>query len=69
MAGGQCKSTMSEARTVIFALESVVGKPLYLELPGVGHDSWTAVFERDSEVRAWMFRQKRHSSSASTCDP
>jgi predicted peptidase len=51
---------VSETRTMIAALESAGGKPRYLELPGVGHNSWVPVYERDSEVLAWMFQQVRH---------
>jgi predicted peptidase len=58
----------SETRAMIDAMKSAGGQPHYLELPGVGHDSWTAVYRQDSDVLAWMFRQARNSSSASTGD-
>jgi predicted peptidase len=54
----------SETRAMIDAIKSAGGQPRYLELPGVGHDSWTAVYRQDSEILAWMFRQVRKSSSA-----
>jgi predicted peptidase len=49
---------VSESQVMIAALESAGGKPRYLELPGVGHDCWTYVFRENSEVLAWMFRER-----------
>jgi len=50
---------VSETQRMIAALERAGGRPRYLELPDVGHDSWNAVYRADSEVLAWMFRQAR----------
>ncbi len=50
---------VSRTQTMIAALRRSGGDPRYLEMPGVGHNCWEAVFRPDSEVLTWMFRQRQ----------
>jgi len=49
---------VQRSRTMIAALRAAGGRPIYSELPGVGHDSWTPAY-RDSFVLDWLFSQRR----------
>jgi len=40
------------------AVKEAGGNPKYTELPGVGHDSWTAAYH-DEKLLDWFFRQHR----------
>jgi hypothetical protein len=42
---------------MIEALRAAGGNPLYSELKGVGHNSWTPAY-RESECLDWMFSQR-----------
>jgi len=46
-------------RRMIEAIRQAGGQPLYRELPGVGHDSWTAAYTNADGVVPWMFQQLR----------
>lgn len=45
------------SREMVEAIRAAGGKPQLLELPGVGHDSWTQTYHDPDGVLAWMFRQ------------
>jgi predicted peptidase len=45
------------SREMIESIRVAGGKPQLLELPGVGHDSWTQTYRDPHGVLAWMFRQ------------
>jgi len=46
------------SRDMIAAVRAAGGRPVYSELPGVGHDSWTPAY-RDEFVLDWLFSQRR----------
>ena len=46
------------SRRMIEAIRQAGGHPRYTELKGVGHDSWTPVYENDG-LMEWMFAQRR----------
>jgi predicted peptidase len=45
------------SRTMIAAVKAAGGRPIYSELPGVAHDSWTPAY-RDGFVLDWLFSQR-----------
>ncbi len=47
------------SRSAVDALRKAGGRPVYLELPGVGHNSWTPGYGDLDGVVPWMFRQRR----------
>jgi predicted peptidase len=49
---------VDRSRTMIAAVKAAGGRPIYSELPGVGHDSWTPAY-RDGFVLDWLFSQRR----------
>lgn len=49
---------VDRSRTMIAALKAAGGRPIYSELPGVGHDSWTPAY-RDGFVLDWLFSQRK----------
>jgi predicted peptidase len=46
------------SRSMIEAIVAAGGAPIYSELPGVGHDSWTPAY-RNPAVLDWLFAQRR----------
>lgn len=46
------------SRSMVEAVKAAGGNPKYTELPGVGHDSWTAAYHNE-ELLDWFFRQRR----------
>jgi predicted peptidase len=50
--------SVEESRRMATALKAIGADVQYTELAGVGHDAWTAAYER-ADVMAWLFRQKR----------
>jgi predicted peptidase len=49
---------VERSRSMIAAVKAAGGRPIYSELPGVGHDSWTPAY-RDGFVLDWLFSQRR----------
>jgi len=49
---------VERSRRMIAALKAAGGSPTYVEMPGVGHDSWTPTY-RDPAALAWLFGQRR----------
>jgi predicted peptidase len=47
------------SRSMVKALKTAGGKPIYSELKGVGHGSWNNAYKPDSGLMKWMFKQKR----------
>jgi hypothetical protein len=47
---------------MIAAVKEAGGRPIYSELSGVGHDSWTPAY-RDAFVLDWLFSQRRKEKS------
>ena len=50
---------VSQTRSMIEAVRAAGGEPLYTELPGVGHNSWTPAYRDPEGVIPWMFQQSR----------
>lgn len=49
---------VERSRRMVEAVKKAGGNPIYMELPGVGHDSWTPAYTREDGVVPWMFKQK-----------
>jgi predicted peptidase len=49
---------VERSRSMIAAVRAAGGRPVYSELAGVGHDSWTPAY-RDGFVLDWLFSQRR----------
>ncbi|MFM8704063.1 MAG: PHB depolymerase family esterase [Planctomycetia bacterium] len=49
---------VERSRSMIAAVKAAGGSPIYSELAGVGHDSWTPAY-RDGFVLDWLFSQRR----------
>ena len=49
---------VDRSRAMIAAVRAAGGRPIYSELAGVGHDSWTPAY-RDGFVLDWLFAQRR----------
>jgi predicted peptidase len=43
---------------MIAAIKAAGGTPVYSELEGIGHDSWTPAY-RNPAVLDWLFAQRR----------
>jgi predicted peptidase len=50
--------SVERSRSMIKAVKAAGGRPIYSELPGVGHDSWTPAY-RDTFVLDWLFSQRK----------
>ena len=46
------------SRSMIAAIKAAGGTPVYSELEGIGHDSWTPA-HRNPAVLDWLFAQRR----------
>lgn len=47
------------SRLAVAALKRAGGNPIYVELPGVGHNSWTPSYTDNDGLIPWLFRQTR----------
>ncbi len=50
--------SVERSRSMIAAVKAAGGRPIYSELAGVGHDSWTPAY-RDGFVLDWLFSQSK----------
>jgi predicted esterase len=50
---------VERSRSVVENLTKAGGKPVYVELPGVGHNSWTPGYSDNDGLVPWLFRQRR----------
>lgn len=50
---------VKRSRLAVEALRTAGGNPIYVELPGVGHNSWTPSYSDTDGLVPWMFRQRR----------
>lgn len=50
---------VARSRNMVAAIRAAGGSPMYTELPGVGHDSWTPAYEPSFGLLDWMFEQHR----------
>lgn len=47
------------SRLAVEALRAAGGHPVYVELPGVGHNSWAPSYQDNDGLIPWLFRQAR----------
>lgn len=47
------------SRDAVTVLKEAGGRPVYVELPGVGHNSWTPAYADEDGLVPWLFRQVR----------
>lgn len=58
--GDQDKAVPVErSRLAVAALEAAGGQPVYVELKGVGHNSWTPSYSDPDGLVPWLFRQTK----------
>ncbi len=50
---------VDRSRSAVRALQEAGGRPVYIELPGVGHNSWTPSYEDYDGLVPWLFRQQK----------
>ncbi len=50
---------VDRSRSAVNALRDAGGHPIYVEMPGVPHNSWTPSYEDNDGLVPWMFRQER----------
>ena len=50
---------VERSRLAVAALRAAGGKPVYVEMPGVQHDSWTPSYADNDGLVPWMFRQSK----------
>ena len=55
---------VERSRLAVQALKEVDGNVIYLEMPGVGHNSWTPGYSDHDGLLPWLFRQKLPTSKA-----
>lgn len=54
---------VERSRSAAAALRAAGGHPIYVELPGVGHNSWNPAWQDEDGVLPWLFRQRRNDGS------
>ena len=61
LAHGDADTTVpvERSRSVVQSLRAAGGRPIYVEMPGVGHNSWTPSYQDNDGLVPWLFRQKR----------
>ncbi|APZ94584.1 enterobactin/ferric enterobactin esterase [Fuerstiella marisgermanici] len=50
---------VERSRLAVAALRKAGGNPVYVELPGVEHNSWTPSYSDNDGLVPWLFRQKK----------
>jgi predicted peptidase len=56
--------TPDKSSKMIEALRAAGSKPVYVEYPDVGHDSWTETYATEDNIQ-WLFDQRREPDNAS----
>ncbi len=61
IAHGEADQTIpvSASRRMVKALQQVGSSPVYIELQGVTHDSWSPTYDEQSGMLEWLFKQRR----------
>ena len=49
------------SRAMVDTFRNMGGVPIYKELQGVNHDSWTQTYEDSNGMMAWLFQQRKTS--------
>ncbi|MFM7056660.1 MAG: alpha/beta hydrolase-fold protein [Planctomycetota bacterium] len=57
---------VDRSRSAVKALQDAGGQPVYIEFPGVGHNSWTPSYEDHDGLVPWLFRQHRKTGTANS---
>jgi len=57
---------VERSREMVAAVSAAGGFPIYVEYPGVPHDSWTAAYGTPDGLIGWLFRQNREGGNAKT---
>ncbi len=55
---------VKQSRTMIAAIREAGGQPIYTQLNGVEHDSWTQTYRDPYGVLSWMFEQRNERAYA-----
>ena len=55
---------VDRSRSAVKALREAGGQPVYIEFPGVGHNSWTPSYEDADGLVPWLFRQHKAAAAA-----
>ena len=55
---------VASSRRMVEALQQVGSSPVYVELRGVAHDSWTPTYNEQSGMMEWLFKQRRSPGSS-----
>jgi predicted peptidase len=50
---------VERSRSAVKALRDAGGQPIYVEMPGVGHNSWNPAYQDNDGLVPWLFRQQR----------
>ena len=50
---------VDRSRSLVKTLRDAGGNPVYVELPGVSHNSWTPSYTDEDGLVPWLFRQRR----------
>ena len=50
---------VDRSRSLVKTLRDAGGSPVYVELPGVSHNSWTPSYTDEDGLVPWLFRQRR----------
>lgn len=50
---------VERSRQMVEAIKAAGGSPKYSELPGVGHDSWSAAYNGKDNCLSWLFEQQK----------
>ena len=50
---------VGRSRNAVAALKEAGGAPVYVEYPGVGHNSWTPSYSDYDGLVPWLFRQRK----------
>ncbi len=51
---------VDRSHSAVTALTTAGGSPVFVELPGVEHNSWTPAYEDNDGLIPWLFRQRRN---------
>lgn len=60
--------SVERSRSMVAALREAGGNPIYVELPGVGHNSWTPAYQDHDGLLPWLFRQRRPVNAEDAAD-
>lgn len=59
---------VARSRNMIAAIKKAGGHPIYTELKGVGHNSWTPAYADPNGLVPWLFEQSREQTKPASQD-